>query len=65
MVVSIGSSIDFMFPQGTPPTMIAYSTGKYKVKEMVKIGFIVDIDRLALLTFVLPFLWKAFGVASS
>jgi sodium-dependent dicarboxylate transporter 2/3/5 len=62
VIAAIGSSIDFMLPQGTPPTMIAYSTNKYTVKEMVKIGSIIDIFGLLLLSFVLPFFWKLIGL---
>jgi sodium-dependent dicarboxylate transporter 2/3/5 len=62
VVAAIGSSVDFMLPQGTPPTMIAYSTNKYTVREMAKIGFIVDLFGLLLLSFVLPFFWKLIGV---
>ena len=58
VVAAIGSSVDFMLPQGTPPTMIAYSTEKYEVKEMVKIGSLVDILGLLLIAFVLPFFWE-------
>ncbi|MCE7741098.1 MAG: DASS family sodium-coupled anion symporter [Candidatus Heimdallarchaeota archaeon] len=62
VVAAIGSSVDFMLPQGTPPTMIAYSTEKYEVKEMVKVGFLVDIFGLLLIAFVLPFFWRAIGI---
>ena len=62
VVAAIGSSVDFMLPQGTPPTMIAYSTGKYTVREMAKIGSIVDIFGLLLIAFVLPFFWKLVGI---
>ncbi len=62
VVAAIGSSVDFMLPQGTPPTMIAYSTGKYEVKEMAKIGSLVDIFGLLLISFVLPYFWKLIGI---
>ncbi|MCG3222489.1 MAG: anion permease, partial [Candidatus Heimdallarchaeota archaeon] len=62
VVAAIGSSIDFMLPQGTPPTMIAYSTNKYTIREMVKIGSIIDIFGLLLLSFVLPFFWRLLGL---
>ncbi|MHA1347372.1 MAG: SLC13 family permease [Candidatus Heimdallarchaeaceae archaeon] len=62
VVAAIGSSVDFMLPQGTPPTMIAYSTGNYTVREMAKIGSVVDIFGLLLISFVLPFFWRALGV---
>ncbi len=64
VVAAIGSSIDFMLPQGTPPTMIAYSTGKYTVKEMAKIGFIIVVVATLLLSFVLPFFWRAIGLVN-
>ncbi len=62
VVAAIGSSVDFMLPQGTPPTMIAYSTNKYTVREMAKIGFLVDVFGILLLVFVLPFFWRLIGV---
>ena len=62
VVAAIGSSVDFMLPQGTPPTMIAYSTEKYTVREMAKVGSLVDIFGLLLIAFVLPFFWKAIGL---
>ncbi|MHA1303160.1 MAG: SLC13 family permease [Candidatus Heimdallarchaeaceae archaeon] len=62
VVAAIGSSIDFMLPQGTPPTMIAYSTGKYTVKEMAKVGFLIVLVGTLLLSFVLPFFWRFIGV---
>ncbi len=61
VVAAIGASIDFMLPQGTPPTMIAYSTGKYKVSEMVKIGSLIVFLGIIILSFVLPFFWRALG----
>ena len=62
VVAAIGSSVDFMLPQGTPPSMIAYSTGKYKIREMARIGSLVDVFGLLLLAFVLPFFWRMIGV---
>ncbi len=62
VVAAIGSSVDFMLPQGTPPTMIAYSTEKFEVKEMAKVGSLVDVFGLLLIAFVLPFFWKAIGI---
>ncbi|MBY9001997.1 MAG: DASS family sodium-coupled anion symporter [Candidatus Heimdallarchaeota archaeon] len=62
VVAAIGSSVDFMLPQGTPPTMIAYSTGKYTIREMAKIGSVVDIFGLLLIAFVLPFFWRLIGI---
>ncbi|MHA1199681.1 MAG: SLC13 family permease, partial [Candidatus Heimdallarchaeaceae archaeon] len=62
VVAAIGSSVDFMLPQGTPPTMIAYSTEKFTVREMAKVGSLVDIFGLLMIAFVLPFFWRAIGL---
>ncbi|MFP3984932.1 MAG: SLC13 family permease [Candidatus Bathyarchaeia archaeon] len=43
VLVAICSSLDYMLPVGTPPNAIAYSTGKVKMREMVKAGFMLDI----------------------
>ena len=39
----MGVSLDFMMPVGTPPSAIAYSTGLVKVREMVKIGAVINL----------------------
>ncbi|MEM2202282.1 MAG: DASS family sodium-coupled anion symporter [Candidatus Bathyarchaeia archaeon] len=43
VLVAVCCSLDFMLPVGTPPNAIAYSTGKVKVKEMVKTGLLLDV----------------------
>ncbi|NWF87136.1 DASS family sodium-coupled anion symporter [Candidatus Bathyarchaeota archaeon] len=40
---AIVSTLDFMLPIGTPANAIAYSTGKVKMREMVKTGLLLDI----------------------
>jgi sodium-dependent dicarboxylate transporter 2/3/5 len=40
---AIVSTLDFMLPIGTPANAIAYSTGKVKMREMVRTGFLLDI----------------------
>lgn len=40
---AIGVSLDFMFPMGTPPSALAYSTGYIHPLDMVKAGFIISI----------------------
>lgn len=52
VLVAMCCSLDFMLPVGTPPNAIAYSTGKVKVREMVKAGLLLDIIG-ALLTIIL------------
>jgi len=56
VLVAVCSSLDFMLPVGTPPNAIAYSTGKVKVREMVKAGLLLDIvGALVTIIFALTF----------
>jgi sodium-dependent dicarboxylate transporter 2/3/5 len=41
--IAIVSTLDFMLPIGTPANAIAYSTGKVKMREMVRTGLLLDI----------------------
>lgn len=52
VLVAIASSVDFAIVIGTPPTMIAYSTGLFKVKDIFQIGIIIDFAGLILVTFL-------------
>ena len=38
IIIAISSSIDFALVIGTPPTMMAYSTGLFQVREIFKRG---------------------------
>jgi sodium-dependent dicarboxylate transporter 2/3/5 len=56
ILVAVCSSLDFMLPVGTPPNAIAYSTGKVKVREMVRAGLLLDIvGALVTIIFALTF----------
>jgi len=60
VAVGITTSLDFMLPVGTPPNAIAYSTGKVRMGEMIKAGFLLDIVggliTIALALFLWPYL---------
>ncbi|NHJ03482.1 MAG: DASS family sodium-coupled anion symporter [Candidatus Heimdallarchaeota archaeon] len=62
VIVAIGSSVDYALVFGTPPTMISYSTGYFKVKEIFRVGAVLDILGILLLSTVSVFLWVAFGL---
>ncbi len=62
VIVAIGSSIDYALVFGIPPTMISYSTGYFSVKEIFRIGSILDLVGILLLSTVSVFLWVAFGL---
>lgn len=59
VVVAVASSIDFALVIGTPPTMLAYSTGLFTTAEILRRGALLDLLGLALLVgAVVPF-WQA------
>ncbi|MBY8997784.1 MAG: DASS family sodium-coupled anion symporter [Candidatus Thorarchaeota archaeon] len=62
MVIAIAVSMDFALPIGTPPSTIAYSTGKVKMREMVTTGLFVDLIAILVLTIVVVWLWGFFGL---
>jgi sodium-dependent dicarboxylate transporter 2/3/5 len=62
MVIAIAVSMDFALPTGTPPSTIAYSTGKVKMREMVTTGLFVDLIAILVLTIVVVWLWGFFGL---
>jgi solute carrier family 13 (sodium-dependent dicarboxylate transporter), member 2/3/5 len=62
VTVAIASSIDFALVVGTPPTMIAYSTGLYTSGYIFRRGIILDIIGLGILILLLPLFWQWFGV---
>jgi sodium-dependent dicarboxylate transporter 2/3/5 len=61
VVIAIASSIDFALVVGTPPTMIAYSTGLFTVREIFTTGVVVDLIGLILLIAVMPLVWSLIG----
>ena len=58
IVVAIISSVDFAVIVGTPPTMVAYSTGYFQVKEIFKVGVILDLIGLIIVTLLGWFLYQ-------
>ena len=62
MVIAIAVSMDFALPTGTPPSTIAYSTGKVEMREMVTAGLIVDLIAILVVTIIVVWLWGLFGL---
>lgn len=62
MVVAVASSIDFALVIGTPPTMVAYSTGELGSGEIFRIGVWLDLLGLGILLTVVVALWRGFGL---
>ena len=57
-VAAIASSYAFMLPIATPPNAIAMSTGVVHIKEMVKIGVVLNISGIVALAVVARLLWS-------
>ena len=57
MLVTVGASFAFMLPISTPPNAIAISTGIIKVSFMAKIGFILNIIAIIVLSSTAYFWW--------
>ena len=62
MVIAIAVSMDFALPTGTPPSTIAYSTGKVEMREMVTTGLFVDLFAILVVTIIAVWLWGFFGL---
>ena len=43
LVTTCGVSLDFILPVGTPPSALAYSTGKIRTDEMAKAGLVLTV----------------------
>ncbi len=61
-VVAIASSVDFALVIGTPPTMLAYSTELFTVREILRKGAVLDLVGIVMLiAAVVPF-WQLTGI---
>jgi sodium-dependent dicarboxylate transporter 2/3/5 len=62
MVIAIAVSMDFALPTGTPPSTIAFSTGKVEMREMVTTGLVVDLIAVLVVTILVVWLWGLLGL---
>ena len=61
-VVAVASSIDFALVIGTPPTMIADSTGLFSSRDIFRVGIILDLVGIGLLVSVVIAIWRVLGL---
>ena len=64
MVIAIAVSMDFALPTGTPPSTIAYSTGKVEMREMISTGLVVDLISIVVVTVIAVLLWAFLGLVT-
>ncbi len=57
-VATICASYAFMLPIATPPNAIAMSSGAIKIKDMAKIGFILNIAGILFISLIAFFFWS-------
>lgn len=57
IVAGISTSLDFLFPVGTPPSAIAYSSGLISVKDMFRAGIWITIAGVLLLAALAWLYW--------
>jgi sodium-dependent dicarboxylate transporter 2/3/5 len=62
LVVAVASSIDFALVIGTPPTMIAYSTGLFTSRDIFRIGIVLDLIGIGLLVTIVTAIWRLLGL---
>ena len=62
MTVAVASSIDFALVIGTPPTMIAYSTGLFTAPQVFRIGAALDVAGVLMLVLIVAGLWQIVGL---
>ncbi|NLY47216.1 MAG: SLC13 family permease [Tissierella sp.] len=65
LVCMLASNFAFMLPPGTPPNAIAYSTGAFEIKDMMKAGFGLKIIGLIVFPMIMYFIiFGVFGIGS-
>ena len=62
LVVAVASSVDFALVIGTPPTLLAYSTRLYTPGQIFRIGIVLDVIGVLLLSLVVVWIWQLLGI---
>jgi sodium-dependent dicarboxylate transporter 2/3/5 len=54
--MTLAASCASMMPMGTPPNAIVFSSGHIKLKEMIKVGFVMNLISILLIVLASYFL---------
>lgn len=60
LLSTIAVSLGFMLPTATPPNAIVFASKEIKIKDMISLGFLIDILGIILLSCVAFFFWRFF-----
>lgn len=57
LVIGIGASCAFMMPVATPPNAIVMGTGHVRQKDMMKVGFVLNLVAIMIVTLMAYLFW--------
>ena len=57
VLIAVAASCAFMLPVATPPNAIVFGSGHIKQNEMMRVGFILNLVCVLLLTLIATILW--------
>ena len=60
MVATVAASYAFMLPIATPPNAIVMSSGVIKIKQMAKVGFVLNLIGITVLVSIAYLFWPLF-----
>lgn len=58
LVIGIGASCAFMLPVATPPNAIVFGSGYIRQREMVRVGFWLNLVSIVALSLFAWFFWR-------
>lgn len=61
-MVAVPSGLAFILPIGTPPNAIAYSSGYYRIEDIVKPGIIMVVTSWLLFNLAVQVYWPMIGI---
>jgi solute carrier family 13 (sodium-dependent dicarboxylate transporter), member 2/3/5 len=65
LATTFAASMGFMMPVGTPPNAMVYGTGFVRMRDMVRVGFVLDLmSWVFTVTILVVFGWLIFGLFS-
>jgi len=57
VLIAVAASCAFMLPVATPPNAIVFGSGHIKQSEMMRVGIVLNIASIGVLTFIALTFW--------